>query len=77
MKIVRRQFLHVAGAAITMFAISASSWGAEQNIVGSWKLVSLFTEELGNGEDDQPTRRAPQRLSCLYARGPHGGPDGA
>jgi Lipocalin-like domain len=50
MKLVRRQFLQLAGAAIASLGISAFSWGAEQNVVGNWKLVSFFTEEVATGQ---------------------------
>jgi hypothetical protein len=60
MKLVRRQFLHFAGAAIASLGISASSWGAEPNIVGSWKLVSLFTNELATGKTTSPLGEHPK-----------------
>jgi hypothetical protein len=59
-KLVRRQFLHFAGAAIASLGISASSWGAKPNIVGSWKLVSLFTKELATGKTTSPLGEHPK-----------------
>jgi len=39
MKLIRRQLLQVAGAAVAALGVNASSWGAEPNLVGNWKLI--------------------------------------
>ena len=50
MKFIRRQLLQVAGAAVAALGVNASSWGAEPNLVGNWKLVSFVSEELATGK---------------------------
>ena len=51
MKLIRRQLLQVAGAAVAALSINASAWGAElADLVGSWKLVSYVSEELATGK---------------------------
>jgi hypothetical protein len=49
MKLIRRQLLQIAGAAVTALGVNAS-WGAEPNLVGNWQLVSFFSEELATGK---------------------------
>jgi hypothetical protein len=50
MKLIRRQVLQVAAAAVAALGVNSSSWGAEPNIVGNWKLVSYVSEELATGK---------------------------
>jgi Lipocalin-like domain len=50
MKLIRRQMLQVAGAAVAALGVNSSSWGAEPNVVGNWKLVSFVSEELATGK---------------------------
>src|SRR5215475_5135334 len=50
MKLIRPQLLQVACVAVVALCANAPSWGAEPNIVGNWKLVSLVTEELATGK---------------------------
>ena len=50
MKLIRPQLLQVAGVAVLALCANAPSWGAEANVVGSWKLVSWVTEELATGK---------------------------
>jgi hypothetical protein len=50
MKLARSQLLQVAGVAVVALCVNAPSWGAEPNIVGSWKLLSYVTEELATGK---------------------------
>ena len=50
MKPIRRQLLQAAGAAVAALGVNASSWGAEPNVAGSWKLVSAVSEELATGK---------------------------
>ena len=60
MKLVRRQFLQLAGTAIGSLSVSASSWGAESNIVGSWNLVSLLTKDVATGSTTSPLGEHPK-----------------
>jgi hypothetical protein len=50
MKLVRRQFSLLAGATMVSLGASAPSLRAEPNVVGNWKIVSFFTEELATGK---------------------------
>ncbi len=50
MNLFRRHFLQLAAAAIASLGVSSSSWGADHNVVGNWKLVSFFTEEVATGQ---------------------------
>jgi hypothetical protein len=50
MKLIRRQMLQVAAAAVAALGVNSSSWGAEPNVVGNWKLVSFVSEELATGK---------------------------
>jgi hypothetical protein len=49
-KFIRSQLLQVACVAVVAFGVNAPSWGAEPNIVGTWKVVSYVTEELATGK---------------------------
>jgi hypothetical protein len=49
MKLIRRQLLQVAGAAVAALGVNSSS-GAESTVVGNWKLVSFVSEELATGK---------------------------
>jgi hypothetical protein len=49
-KFIRPQLLQVACVAVVAFGINAPSWGAEPNVVGTWKLVSFVTQELRTGK---------------------------
>jgi hypothetical protein len=48
MHISRRSVMQLA-AGIAFFVTSSSSWSAETGVLGNWKLVSYFTEELATG----------------------------
>jgi hypothetical protein len=50
MKLIRRQMLQVAGAAVAALGVNSSSWGVEPNVVGNWRLVSYVSEELATGK---------------------------
>jgi lipocalin-like protein len=50
MKLIRRQMLQFAGAAVAALGVNSSSWGAEPNVVGNWKLVSYVSEEIPTGK---------------------------
>jgi hypothetical protein len=56
MKLIHRQLLQVAGVAV----VNAPSWGAEPNVVGNWKIVSLFDEELATGNKTTPLGEHPK-----------------
>jgi hypothetical protein len=50
-KFIREQLLlQVARIAVVAFGLSAPSWGAEPNVVGTWKLISFVDEELTTGK---------------------------
>ena len=77
MKLIRRQLLQIAGAAVAALGVNASSWGAEPNLVGNWKLVSFVSEELATGKKTALLGRAPEGLPHLHAPRPHVGLAGA
>jgi hypothetical protein len=43
---IRARFLAIATAVTAVLNTAALSFGAEPSVVGNWKLVSFFTEEL-------------------------------
>jgi hypothetical protein len=47
---VKHIYTQLLASAVATFAISASSLGAEPSVVGTWKQVSYFTEELATGK---------------------------
>jgi hypothetical protein len=49
MKVIRRQFLPLAPATLAIAGASTFCWGAEPNVVGNWKLVSYYSQELATG----------------------------
>jgi lipocalin-like protein len=56
----RRQFLQLAALALASLSTPASSWAAEPNVVGNWKLVSLFTKEIATGKTTTPLGEHPK-----------------
>jgi len=60
MKLISPQLLQVAGVAVVVLCANAASWGAEPNIVGSWKLVSYVSEELATGKTTAPLGEHPK-----------------
>ncbi|HKD28282.1 MAG TPA: lipocalin-like domain-containing protein [Xanthobacteraceae bacterium] len=60
MKLTRSHLLQVAGVAVVAFCVNAPSWGAEPNIVGSWKLLSYVSEELATGKKTAPFGEHPK-----------------
>ena len=68
MKPVGRLFL-LAVAAIANLGVAASSRGAEPNIVGNWKLVSLFTTELATGKTTSPLGDHPKGYLAYTSQG--------
>src|ERR1700733_17202 len=47
---IRARFLAIATAVTAVLNTAALSFGAQPSVVGNWKLVSFFTEELATGK---------------------------
>jgi hypothetical protein len=47
---IRARFLAIATAVTAVLNTAALSFGAQPIVVGNWKLVSFFTEELATGK---------------------------
>jgi hypothetical protein len=72
MRFVRRHFVQQGGAAAgtsgaiicglvcIVLGLIAPAWGAQPNIVGNWKLVSLLFEELATGNKTNPLGEHPK-----------------
>jgi hypothetical protein len=60
MRFIRPQLLQVACVAVVALCANVPSWGAEPNIVGNWKLVSLVSEELATGKKTAPLGEHPK-----------------
>src|SRR5215467_15867548 len=50
MKLIHAQLLQIACVAVVALSVNAPSWGAEPNVVGTWKVVSFVAEELATGK---------------------------
>ena len=60
MKLIHAQLLQVACVAVVALGVNAPSWGAEPNVVGTWKVVSFVAEELATGKKTSPLGEHPK-----------------
>ncbi len=60
MKIIHRRFLPLTLATLAIAGASASCRGAEPNVVGDWKLVSYYSQELATGNRTNPLGEHPK-----------------
>jgi hypothetical protein len=68
MKRISRQIVPFVEVVVAILSVSAPSWGAEPNIVGSWKLLSVVAED-ETGKTSSPFGEHPKGYLIYTSEG--------